>query len=143
MPKFSPIRSHRNGFTLIELLVAVMIIIVLTTAGVSSFTIANRNSRNAKRQADAAQVRSALEIYRSTTGTYPPLSTGNTGSNFITLMGSAYLGPYMASGAVQDPRNTGAYRYEYTSPRPGGSVNTYQICYYLEPSATQTCVYSP
>ena len=138
------ITAHTKGFTLIELLVSIMIIIVLTTVGVSSFTIANRNSRNGKRQADIAQVRSALEIYRSTVGNYPPLGTSNHGSNFNTLVSATYLAPYLGtSGTIADPQNSGGYQYQYVSPRPGGAVNTYQLCYYTEPSVTQTCVYSP
>ncbi len=141
--------QNQKGFSLIELLVVVIIIMTLTTIAVVSYSTTNRNARNGKRQADMAQVRSALEVYRATVGVYPAWSGMGgtaTAANFNTLVSTtaspAYLGPYLAS-TVLDPINDTNYFYSYLSPRPGGATSTYQLCYYSEPSRTQVCVYSP
>lgn len=142
MNKFSS-PHQQKGFTLIELLVSVVIIMVLTAISVVSYSRANQSSHNGKRQADMSQLRAALEVYRSTEGVYPAIGSGTaTNANFLQLISSTYLQPYLAS-EVEDPINDNGYVYEYVSPRSGGTANTYELCYYLEPSVTRQCVYNP
>jgi general secretion pathway protein G len=59
------------GFTLIELLVVVSIIAVLASFGMISYTSIQKNTRDAKRQADLNTIRSALEQYHADWGYYP------------------------------------------------------------------------
>jgi prepilin-type N-terminal cleavage/methylation domain-containing protein len=77
--------NRNKGFTLIELLVVIMIIVVLATIGLTSYSSANRRSRDARRAADLEQLRSALEMYRADNNTYP-LSAGLLVSNYISAL---------------------------------------------------------
>lgn len=103
-------KKRVNGFTLIELLVAATIIIVLSAIGLVSFTRAGVRARDGRRKGDIAQVRSALELYRSDHGVYPA-STG-TFSDLITTLNS---GAYLSSGSIVDPKNDILHEYTYTS----------------------------
>lgn len=60
-----------SGFTLIELLVVISIIAILS-AVVLAFTAESRaKARDARRLADLAEIRKALELYYATNGYYP------------------------------------------------------------------------
>jgi len=67
-----------RGFTFIELLVSVTIMAVMLAAAIVSYSNTNLRSRDAKRKADLETIRSALEICRSNTSTYPTSPLGNT-----------------------------------------------------------------
>ena len=64
------------GFTFIELLVSVTIMAVMMAAAVVSYSNTNLRSRDTKRKADLEVIRSALEICRSNTGSYPASIAG-------------------------------------------------------------------
>ena len=65
------IRKSR-GFTLIELLVAISIIGVLSSFLLANFVGVRQRARDGVRKSDLRQIQSALELYRSDKGTYPP-----------------------------------------------------------------------
>lgn len=133
--KFVLLKQTRNvhGFTLIEVLVAATIVVLLTTIGFVSYRAASVKSRNGRRESDISQVRSALELYRATVGTYP----NNTSYN--NLMSNAQFVPYIGSVSILDPKNTSPYLYTYTS-----NGRTYSICYTKEPDpGTQVCQTNP
>lgn len=125
-------RRHIQGFTLIEILVAATIIAVLTAIGLVSFSIANRNARDAKRKADLEQVRAALEIFRSDNTSYP---VGTVTGNLSQVAG---LSTYMTSATVSDPKDPDS-QYSYESV--DGSI--YEICATLETTGTSYCLNSP
>jgi len=123
--------SHRrNGFTMIELLVVTTIIIVLTTVGLVSFRSAGQSARNGRRQADLETVRQALVLYKSSEGTYP------TTGDFDTMVTT--ISDYVSATTINDPRNEGAYVYEYSS-----DGTTFTLTAYLEPDATAYQLTSP
>lgn len=62
----------QRGFTLIELLVAMTIVAVLLGMALISYQGARKSARDGKRKADLEEVRSALEMYRTDIGIYPP-----------------------------------------------------------------------
>jgi general secretion pathway protein G len=125
--------THKQkGFTLIEILVSATIIAVLTAIGLVSFSIANRNARDAKRKADLEQVRAALEIYRSDNTSYP------ASANFDTMIG--VIASYTTSANVADPKGTAPYVYRYTQ---AGSGASYTLCATLENTGTDYCLNSP
>lgn len=68
-----------KGFTLVELIVVIGIIGILSTLGMSSYSNIQRKARDAKRVADAREIKIALAAYYADNGSYP-LSTG-TGWN--------------------------------------------------------------
>jgi len=107
----------KAGFTLIELLVTMTIVAVLLGISLVSYQGARKSARDGKRKADLEQVRSALEMCRTDTGSYPA-----TIYNDISCGAPAktYL-----SGTPKDPSTLSNYYYS-------GATNTYTLCAYLE-----------
>ncbi|GEM_PF-5356856 len=72
----------KKAFTLIELMIVVTIIGILVAISVTSFTNAQRRSRDVARKGQVLGIQSALEQYRSVNNTYAPaygLAKGYTG----------------------------------------------------------------
>jgi len=105
-----------KGFTLIELLVAMTIASVLMGLALVSYQGARKSARDGRRKADLEQIRSALEMCRADTGSYP---TGIY--NDITCGGQTYL-----SGTPKDPITQDSYYYSRADD------NNYTLCAYLE-----------
>ena len=63
---------HLKGFTLIELLVVIAIIALLSTVVLASLNTARSRARDAERKSELRQIQTAIEIYRSDTGSFPP-----------------------------------------------------------------------
>ncbi|MBI4036029.1 type II secretion system protein [Candidatus Daviesbacteria bacterium] len=59
-----------SGFTLVELLVVVAIIAILSTIGLTIFTSAQTNARDARRKADIDAIANALETTRAPATVY-------------------------------------------------------------------------
>ena len=62
----------RPGFTLIEVVVVILILTVLAALLMPALTGAQRSARRAKAVAEITQLASALELFKSTYGIYPP-----------------------------------------------------------------------
>ena len=56
-------KKYKNGFTLIELLVVISIIGVLFSIVLLSFSSAKKDARNARRETDIRQIKTAMELY--------------------------------------------------------------------------------
>jgi prepilin-type N-terminal cleavage/methylation domain-containing protein len=68
----SPAREKTaKGFTLIELMVVITIIAILSTVGLVLYSNAQKAVRFSKRMQDVQAIKTALEIYKNVTGTYP------------------------------------------------------------------------
>lgn len=138
-------RNHRKqwGFSMIELLVVTTIIIVLTSVGLVAYNTTSKKTRDGKREADIAQIRSALEIYRSLNGLYPPYPTGGTNNSataayYTSLMGDTNFTKHLSSSTIQDPSSPSkVYEYASRNSRAG-----YQICYTNE-AGTRSCLTNP
>ncbi|HSX07335.1 MAG TPA: prepilin-type N-terminal cleavage/methylation domain-containing protein [Candidatus Saccharimonadales bacterium] len=65
------LRSKQTGFTLIELLVVVVVIGILTTLVVSTYSGIRQKTRNTHRQKDINGLQSQLEAYFAQQGKYP------------------------------------------------------------------------
>ena len=121
-----PNTKYKPGFTLIEVLVAATIIALLTSIGVVSYQAANRQARDAKREADLEQIRAALQIYRGDCGNYP-------GSLDSLLSDSCAGSPVVYMQQMpQDPKSP-TWNYAYSS-----SGTSYILCAYLESGAVSS-----
>lgn len=99
-------RRGKKGFTLIELLVVVSIIGVLMAMGVSAFTNAQRNGRNARRKNDMKAVQNAFEQYYANNGNVYSTSATTMATGYlpgsvmpVDPQGSAYLTPTLTTTA--------------------------------------------
>lgn len=96
-----------KGFTLVELLVVIAIIGVLATLILLQLGAARARARDAKRIADIAQYRTAIELYFDDNGAYP------------TSILAANLAPYFSTATLPvDPSTSAAYFYAYNTTPP-------------------------
>lgn len=100
MKKFS------KGFTLIELIVVIAIIAILAGLVLVRIGNASRDARNARRDSDMNQIRSAIERYRVAGGACRAvtLAIPNDGSNSTiesTSLGTAVFNAVAGSGPSQ------------------------------------------
>lgn len=114
----------KGAFTIIELVIAITIIAVLSTMGTMVYTSSLASSRDTRRKADLEQLKSALEIYRSNSGTslYP--------TNILTV--TQYI------KVPKDTKNNKDYGYYYES-----SGNDYTLGTVLEKNTGPTCAVVP
>ncbi|HNT29547.1 MAG TPA: prepilin-type N-terminal cleavage/methylation domain-containing protein [bacterium] len=98
--------KRERGFTLIELLVVIAIIGVMAALVIVNLSSANRKSRDSRRKADLAEVKTALELYYDDEMGYP---TGD----YDDLDGT--ITPEYIKTLPQDPRDGADYYYSYTS----------------------------
>jgi prepilin-type N-terminal cleavage/methylation domain-containing protein len=116
----------KKGFSLIELLVVIVIISVLATiVGVSSFRLTKKSVRDGKRKADIHAIRSALEMYKADEGSYPGGTWQTDLSGYMTIPtdpGGSFCGYtyYGGSGKIcaclevdDDPEGGAAPTNEY------------------------------
>ncbi len=108
---------NKKGFTLIELLVAMTIVAVLAGISLVSYQGARKSARDGKRKTDLEQIRSAMEMCRADTGSYPAgtLSSGDD----ITCDTQTYL------TIPADPISSKQYIYV-------GAADSYTLCASLE-----------
>lgn len=70
--------QQRSGFTLIELMIVMIIMGVLVTIGIGTFTSSQKKSRDVKRKNDLRQISISLEAYNNDKGQYPDSSATGT-----------------------------------------------------------------
>ncbi|MBI4120582.1 MAG: prepilin-type N-terminal cleavage/methylation domain-containing protein [Parcubacteria group bacterium] len=104
-------RYSSAGFTLVELLVVIAIIGVLSSVVLVSLNSARTKARDAKRVADIANVRIALEGYYDANNNYP-----------TTLAG---LSPTYLSAVPKDPQDGSSY--SYAALGSGASCQSYHL----------------
>lgn len=119
--------KFNRGFTLLELLVVLSIMAILVTLGISSFTTAQKKSRDAKRKSDIKEVQGALEQYYSICGYQYPTPASTYFTSVICSSPSIAILPTVPS----DPRGTTPYYCPTPVATNCGSSN-YTICGQLE-----------
>ena len=117
--------NKNNGFTLIEILVVATIIVLLTATAAVTYSTLLKQSRDAKRKTDLEQVRAALEMYRSNSGSYP---IGTWGNLSVLTAPVTYI-----QSLPTDPKNP-TYIYYYNS----ATGSDYTLATHLETVAA-TC----
>ncbi|MCA9325108.1 prepilin-type N-terminal cleavage/methylation domain-containing protein [Candidatus Saccharibacteria bacterium] len=124
------LKKRQSGFTIVELLIVIIVIGILATLVIVTFTGIQQKARDNQRQTDVAAVASHVEAFNAQNGYYPSLAD---------LQSSAFLSASLKGldpDALIDPKGTAlagttsatAYGYETT-----GCTNT------TATSATNQC----
>lgn len=123
-------KRSQSGFTLLELVIVIGIIgVLVATSGLGAFIASQQRSRDAKRKSDLETFRQALELYRSTNGSYP-VYTGDSATTGAGTLNNALTvgagGPYLSTTSYpKDPQTAKNYYYN-------GVAASYNICALLE-----------
>jgi len=108
-----------RGFTLLEMLVVIGIIAVLVAVGTSSYSTAQKKSRDARRKTDLKTIQNAFEQYYSVCGySYPAPSGGSVPTSIACANPPATI---MTSVPV-DPKSGTRYTMTQTT------TSDYAIC---------------
>lgn len=110
-----------QGFTLIELLVTISIIGLLSSIVLASLSTARNKAYDAKRLSDMVNIRTALEIYRSSNNAYPVTGVawlsqctgwgGIAANNVIPGLVPTYLPSMSADPQMNVSTNQNCYIY--------------------------------
>jgi prepilin-type N-terminal cleavage/methylation domain-containing protein len=122
--------SDASGFTLIELLIVIAIIAILAAMVIPISGAVNRNKIKAKARVELEQVATAIELYKTKLGHYPPDNPGNPATNqlYFELLGTTFTnGIYttLDGTALVRASDLGAI-FGGTPPRVGGIINCNQ-----------------
>lgn len=123
-------RKHiwSHGFTLIELLIVIAIIGILSTLLMTNFIGVRQRARDAQRKSDIRQMQSALELYRSDTGSYPSAGGTNTLNNF----------PCPTPSSLQNIDATTTYMHQIPCDPLGSTYYNSGSYYYATTGSTYT-----
>ena len=75
------LHRKQSGFTIVELLIVIIVIGILATLVLVTFTGVQQKARNTQRQTDIKAVASHLETYNANNAMYPTTANMNDASN--------------------------------------------------------------
>ncbi len=124
----SDLRDIKNGFTIVELLIVVIVISILATITIVSYTGIQKRSADKAIESDLRSFAASAENYKLTNGRYPAM----TSTELDTLSFKASKASYGDAGNGQGAGNgsTGGYNLGYCV---NDSTSTYVI-YAVSPS---------
>jgi prepilin-type N-terminal cleavage/methylation domain-containing protein len=116
--------KKQQGFTIVELLIVIVVIGILATLVIVTFTGIQQKARNTKRQTDINALDSHIEAFYAQNGYYPTLAHMND----ATWRGTNVKG--LDAAALKDPKGAGstlvaapaANAYAYAVTDDGGSA---------------------
>lgn len=94
------LKRKDQGFTIVELLIVIVVIGILATLVIVTFTGIQQKARNTKRQTDINAIASHVEAYNASNGKYPTLA--NMNDTAFRAANTKGLDP----AALQDPKGT-------------------------------------
>jgi prepilin-type N-terminal cleavage/methylation domain-containing protein len=121
-------RRASQGFTIVEIIIAIIVVAILTTITIVSYSSIQQRSRDSERRNHVTQIRMALDKYYVENGEYPPACSANGTSCSATNLGT-YLKPYLPDIPI-NPRGT---QYQYVRGTTGGSSYAIRVFYEAEP----------
>jgi len=125
------LKQKSKGFTIVELLIVIVVIAILATLVIVTFTGIQQKARDSKRETDIDALDSHLEAFYANNGYYPTITDLQTSSwvasNMKGFDPSALVDPKGASITGNAPA-TGTYVYSYvttgcTTNQPSSSTN--------------------
>ncbi len=93
-------KKRQQGFTIVELLIVIVVIGILATLVIVTFTGIQQKARNTKRQTDINAINSHVEAFYASNGYYPTLAHMND----ATWRGSNVKG--LDPAALKDPKGS-------------------------------------
>lgn len=91
-------KLNNRGFTVIELLIVIVVIGILATLVVTTYSGIQEKNRDTQRKTDINNLRAKIETYQAQSGNYPTLANLNSsGWRATNLKG-------LAANALQDPK---------------------------------------
>ncbi len=120
------LKKRQSGFTIVELLIVIVVIGILATLVIVTFTGIQQKARNSQRQTDINAVDSHVESFYAQWGFYPGLAD---------LQNATFVSKYMKGldpDALADPKGTTktitgtatADQYGYAAVKDDGSACT-------------------
>jgi prepilin-type N-terminal cleavage/methylation domain-containing protein len=123
------LKRKQSGFTIIELLIVIIVIGILATLVITTFSGIQKNARNRTREADINALHSQLEYYYGQNGTYPTLTDLNDATwrstNLKGLDAEALKDPQGADETLVGSPTAKTYSYAVS---PTGCNNTSTDC---------------
>lgn len=111
------LKKKQKGFTIVELLIVIVIIGILATIVIVTFTGIQKKARDSKRQTDINAVNSQIAAFYTNYGFYPTLGDLNSATFRSAYMkgldSNALTDP--KGGAMTDTAGTNHYAYKATS----------------------------
>jgi len=128
--------ASKNGFTIIELLVTIVVIGILATIMIISYTGIQQRSRDTDRQSDMTQLKIAIEKYRAEKSEYPNVCSGGDGVDCPVSSLTTALAPYLKN-VPHDPRNVADSATDYRYIRGAPTTDSYGL--YVSNEAKTSC----
>jgi prepilin-type N-terminal cleavage/methylation domain-containing protein len=121
--------SQQKGFTIVELLIVIVVIGILATLVIVTFTGVQQKARNTKRQTDLVALDGHIEAYNGQNGYYPTLANINDpafrAANMKGLDPSALKDPTGSAQQLVAVPTASAYAYV---PSPANCDNAATEC---------------
>ncbi len=112
------LKNKSEGFTIVELLIVIVVIGILATLVIVTFTGIQQKARDSQRQTDINALDSHIEAYYAQTGNYPTLAqlTDATwrGTNMKGLDPGALTAPNQTAMPTSAAPTTNLYQYAPT-----------------------------
>ncbi len=134
----------QQGFTIVELLIVIVVIGILATLVIVTFSGIQQRARDTQRQTDINAIQGHLEAYYASTGTYPTLAMlldGGTASTPANTFRDKYM-KGLPVDALVDPGGTAIAAtlavngYQYVPQAAGGAC---PAATGTSPDFTSTC----
>ena len=128
------LKNKSKGFTIVELLIVIVVIAILATLVIVTFTGIQQKARDSQRQTDINALNSHLAAYYASNGVYPTLAnlqdmTATTGWVAVNMKGldpESLRDPKAAANAtIAGTAAANAYGYAVT---PSGCDNSATSC---------------
>ncbi len=149
------LKQRQSGFTIVELLIVIVIIGILATLVIVTFSGVQQKARDSERKTDINAIAGQLEAVYANKGYYPTYAEITDGTwrstNEFRIDAKAFSDPKATGTGLQEKtasapaaQGTDAFNYYYF-PKPSGCASGactgYEVWGYMEATSDPTKVY--